>query len=593
MRKKNSLDLAYRKFRSTFVAVVVFSFFTNLLMFVGPLYMLQVYDRVLSSRNEMTLVMITVIAIALLVAYGLLEMVRSRLLVRAGLQFDEMIANPVFHRVVQQQTARPDLNSQTMLRDIDKVREFMTGQGILAFCDAPWTPLFIALCFAFHPWLGLVALVGAVIIFTLALINEFSTRGVLREAGQASIGANHFVSTTMQNAEVIRALGMEKSLTNRWHKQHDEMLAHQAKASDRAGAIMASSKFVRMSLQIAILGVGAYLAIHQIISPGIMIAASIVMGRALAPVEQSVGQWKQFVGARASHDRLKTLFKSVPEQPARTQQPEPKGHLVVDQLYATVPGTRDPLLCGISFSAKPGEVLAIIGPSGSGKSSLVRHIVGAMEPTAGAVRIDGTEVSHWNPEQLGRHIGYLPQDVKLFGGSVGENISRFGENPQDVDIVAAATLSGAHEMIQKLNNGYETNVGDGGNLLSGGQRQRVGLARAVYRYPSLIVLDEPNSNLDNHGEQALVRCVQELRKMGKTVILVTHKAGLLALADKTLMLMDGKVEKFAPTQEFFQQLQAQAEAAEETRKTASGPSSGSSGTSSVVSLAGAEKKTDG
>lgn len=596
MRKKTSLDLAYQKFRSTSVAVLVFSFFTNLLMFVGPLYMLQVYDRVLSSRNEMTLVMITVIAIALLVTYGLLEMVRSRLLVRAGLQFDAVIANPVFHRVVRQQTARPDLNSQTMLRDIDKVREFMTGQGILSFCDAPWTPLFIALCFAFHPWLGLVALTGAVIIFSLALINEFSTRGALREAGKASIGANHFVSTTMQNAEVIRALGMEKQLTGRWHKQHDEMLAHQARASDRAGTIMAISKFTRMSLQVAILGLGAYLAIYQIISPGIMIAASIVMGRALAPVEQSVAQWKQFVGARSSHGRLKGLFKSVPEQPARTQQPEPKGHLVVDQLYAVVPGTRDPLLSGISFSAKPGEVLAIIGPSGSGKSSLVRQIVGAMEPTAGAVRIDGTEVSHWNPEQLGRYIGYLPQDVKLFGGTAGENISRFEENPKDVDIIAAATLSGAHEMIQKLSNGYETNVGDGGSLLSGGQRQRVGLARAVYRYPSLVVLDEPNSNLDNHGEQALVRCVQELKKMGKTVLLVTHKAGLLALADKTLMLMDGKVEKFAPTQEFFQQPQTQPQSqpqpqlqpqAKEARKTASG---GAGASSVVLSLAGAETK---
>ena len=585
MRQKNSLEIAYRKFRSTIVAVMVFSFFSNLLMFVGPLYMLQVYDRVLSSRNEMTLVMITAIAIALLVSYGLLEMVRSRLLVRAGLQFDDVVANPVFHRVVQQQTAQPDSNAQAILRDIDKVREFMTGQGILAFFDAPWVPLFIALCFAFHPWLGLVALIGAVIIFSLALINELSTRGALQDAGEASQGANHFVMTTMQNAEVIRALGMEKQLTQRWHKQHDEMLAHQAKASDRAGTIMAASKFVRMSLQVAILGTGAYLAIYQIISPGIMIAASIVMGRALAPVEQSVGQWKQFVGARSSHKRLKALFDKVQEQAPRTEQPEPKGQLAVEGLFATIPGTRDPLLRGISFSIDAGEALAVIGPSGSGKSSLVRHLVGAMEPSAGAVRLDGTEIQHWNPEQLGRNLGYLPQDVKLFRGSVGENISRFEEDPLDVDIVAAATLSGAHDMVQKLGNGYETNVGDGGSMLSGGQRQRVGLARAVYKYPSLIVLDEPNSNLDNVGEQALLNCIQELKKMGKTVILVTHKAGLLSLSDKTLMLRDGKVEHFGPTKEFLQQPKQPA-SGDTVKKAAAG----AAGSSSVVSLSDAEKK---
>jgi len=566
MRKKTSLELAYRKFRATFIATVVFSFFTNLLMFVGPLYMLQVYDRVLSSRNEMTLVMISAIAIALLVSYGLLEFTRSRLLVRAGMQFDEVLASPVFHRVVKQQTALPGSNAQIALRDIDKVREFMTGQGILAFFDAPWVPLFLALCFAFHPWLGIVATVGAVLIFVLALTNEFSTRNALEDASKAAQGANHFVSTTMQNAEVIRALGMERQLTKRWLNQHDEMLVHQAKASDRAGSIMASSKFIRMSLQVAILGTGAYLAIHQLISPGIMIAASIVMGRALAPVEQAVGQWKQFVAARSSHKRLKELFVRMADQEERTELPAPKGHLIVEQLFATVPGKRDTLLKGISFYVEPGEILAVIGPSGSGKTSLVRHLVGAMKPASGAVRLDGTEMQHWDTDQVGRYIGYLPQDVKLFGGSVAENVSRFEEEPNDDDIVAAATLSGAHEMVQRLSDGYETNVGDGGMFLSGGQRQRVGLARAVYRNPSLVILDEPNSNLDNVGEQALIACIQELKKMGKTVILVTHKSNLLALSDKTLMLMNGSVEKFGPTKDFFQKPQTEPAAPLPTRQ---------------------------
>lgn len=583
MRQKTSLETAYGKFRSTFIATVVFSFFTNLLMFVGPLYMLQIYDRVLSSRNEMTLIMISAIAIAMLVSYGLLEFTRSRLLVRAGMQFDEVLANPVFHRVVKQQTALPGSNAQVALSDIDKVREFMTGQGILAFFDAPWVPLFLALCFAFHPWLGLVATIGAVIIFGLALANEFATRNALQDASKASQGANHFVNTTMQNAEVIRALGMEKQLTRRWLNQHDNMLIHQAKASDRAGSIMASSKFVRMSLQVAILGTGALLAIQQLISPGIMIAASIVMGRALAPVEQAVGQWKQFVNARSSHKRLKQLFASISEQEERTELPEPKGNLKVEQLFATVPGTREALLRGISFSVNQGEVLAIIGPSGSGKSSLVRHLVGAMTPAAGAVRLDGTEMHHWDPEQLGRYLGYLPQDVKLFGGSVAENISRFEDDPEDTNVVAAATLAGAHEMIQKLSNGYETNVGDGGMFLSGGQRQRVGLARAVYRYPSLVVLDEPNSNLDSMGEKALASCIQELKAMGKTVVLVTHKTNLLALSDKTLMLMNGTVEKFGLTKDFFQQPQA-APAAEKAQKAASGNSP------AVVQLSTSEKE---
>ena len=578
MKAKTPLAQAYGRFRAIMGATIIFGFFSNILMFVGPLYMLQVYDRVLASRNELTLVMITAIAVALLVAYGLLEAIRSKLLVRAGLQFDEMLATPAFNRVVRNQLANPNGGAHTTLQDVDRVREFLTGQGILAFFDAPWVPLFLALCFAFHPWLGMVATAGAVIIFILALANEFSTRGLLQEAGSANQGAAHFVNTTMQNAEVIRALGMEKQLTQRWQKQHDEVLDRQARASGRAGAIMASTKFVRMSLQIAILGTGAYLAIQQQISPGIMIAASIVMGRALAPVEQAVGQWKQFVAARQSHKRLTEIFKTFEDEQERMQLPVPKGNLQVQGLIATAPGakpgmqnSRPALLKGISFAINQGEVLAVIGPSGSGKSTLVRHLVGAAQPQAGTVRLDGTELHHWDTAQLGRHMGYMPQDVKLFRGSVSENISRFVDDAADNEIVAAAALSGAHEMIQSLSEGYDTDVGDGGHSLSGGQRQRVGLARAVFRDPNLIVLDEPNSNLDAHGEQALAACIQEMKKRGKTVIIVTHKANLLALTDKTLMLVNGQVEKFGPTRELFaQQAQAQQEAkeAQENQKSA-------------------------
>lgn len=552
MQKQNSLQQAYGKYRMAFAATLIFSMFTNLLMFVGPIYMLQIYDRVLSSRNSTTLIALTVIAVCLLMAYGLLEFTRSKLLVRAGLQFDEVLAHPTFHLVVKQQTAIPGSGAQIALNDIDKVREFLTGQGILAFFDAPWVPLFLGLCFAFHPWLGMVATLGALVIFALALANEFSTRGALGEAGRAGNGASHFVSTTMLNAEVIRALGMEKPLSKRWEAQHNEMLDHQATASGRGGVVVSSSKFVRMSLQVAILAVGAYLAMLQEISPGIMIAASIVMGRALAPVEQAVQQWKQFVGARQSHARLKKLFGSIAPDEDRIEMPEPMGDLRVEQLFGTVPGGREPVLRNINFDIKAGEVLALIGPSGSGKSTLVRHIVGATAPASGAVRLDGTEIQHWDPEQLGKNLGYLPQDVKLFRGSVGENVSRFQEDATDEETVAATTLAGAHEMVQQLGDGYGTDVGDNGNHLSGGQRQRVGLARAVYRGPCLVVLDEPNSNLDNHGEQALAKCIQTLKSEGKTVIIVTHKTGLLALSDKVLMLVNGSVEKFGPTKEIFQ-----------------------------------------
>jgi ATP-binding cassette subfamily C protein len=560
MREKTSLDLAYRRYRSAFAATIVFSFCTNLLMFVGPIYMLQIYDRVLASRNETTLVMLTVIAVVLLVSYGLLEFTRSKLLVRAGLQFDEVLSNPVFHRAVKQQAAVPNSAAHVALQDVDKVREFITGQGVLAFFDAPWVPLFLALCFAFHPWLGIVATVGALIIFALALVNEFSTRGSLSDAGRASQGASHFASTALQNAEVIRAMGMERALSDRWRAQHDEMLDNQATASSRAGGIVATSKFVRMSMQVAILGVGAYLAIQQQISPGIMIAASIVMGRAVAPVEQAVGQWKNFVAMRNAHARLKQLFSSIDDDPQRVSLPAPRGALTVEQIVAVAPGTRETILRNISFSVAPGEVLAVIGPSGSGKTTLVRHLVGASQPATGAVRLDGTELDHWDSEQLGRHVGYLPQDVKLFRGTVGENIARFQGDAKDEEIVTAASLSGAHEMIQKLAEGYNTDVGDGGNVLSGGQRQRVGLARAVFREPSLVILDEPNSNLDSYGEQALMNCVKTLKGQGRTVVLVTHKTSLLALSDKTLMLLDGRVEKFGPTKEMFKP-QSQGDAA--------------------------------
>ncbi|MEP2986059.1 MAG: type I secretion system permease/ATPase [Sulfitobacter sp.] len=556
MSAPNPLQNAYKKFRAIFGATILFSFFVNLLMFVGPLYMLQIYDRVLASRNEMTLVVITVIAVALLVTYGMLEFVRSRMLVRAGLQFDSILSRPLFDRVARMQLVNPNSGARSALGDADKVRSFITGQGVLAFFDVPWTPIFLALCFAFHPWLGWVALGGTVVIFTLALLNEYLTRNALLSANNEGQQASEFAGATMQNAEVIRAMGMQDALAERWKVKRNGMLVSQAQASDWAGAVMSSSKFVRMGLQVAILGTGAYLAMGGQISPGVMIAASIVMGRALAPVEQAVGQWKEFVAARQSNARLKKLFDAVADEPKRLQQPQPKGHLTAEGVTTVVPGTRDTILRSISFDLPAGNTLALIGPSGSGKSTLARHLVGVGEPISGAIRLDKIELSHWDRNQLGQAIGYLPQDVKLFAGSVAENISRFIDGATDDDIIAAAKLAGAHEMISGLSEGYATQIGNGGGRLSGGQRQRVGLARALFGSPSLVVLDEPNSNLDSEGEEALARCLAQLKSEGKSIVLVTHKANILSATDYTLILRNGTVQRFVPTKELLQPQQA-------------------------------------
>ena len=555
MMSLSPLKQAYAKYRAILMATVVFSFFVNLLMFVGPLYMLQIYDRVLASRNETTLVMISAIAVALLVTYGLLEFIRSRMLVRTGLQFDQILASPLFSRVMRMELANPTGGGRNALADSDKVRDFITGSGILAFFDAPWTPLFLVLCFAFHPWLGIVATGGALLIFSLAILNEILTRNALQEASLAGGNAANFAGATLQNAEVIRAMGMTDQLSARWLDQRHKMLVAQAKASDFAGIVMSSSKFIRMTLQVAILGVGGYLAVKQEISPGIMIAASIVMGRALAPVEQAVGQWKQFVGARQANARLHTLFSNFADEPDRMTLPDAKGNISVEGLTSVAPGTRDAILRGVSFGINAGECLAIIGPSGSGKSTLAKHLVGVAQPVGGTVRLDGVELKHWDPKQLGSSIGYLGQDINLFAGTVAENISRFQEDAKDSDIVAAATLAGAHQMISSLNGGYDTAVGNGGAGLSGGQRQRIGLARAIYSLPNLIVLDEPNSNLDSEGEAALANCISQLKAAGKTVIVITHKANLLSLTDKTLIMAGGTVQRFVETKELLQPAQ--------------------------------------
>ncbi len=551
--KQTPLDKAFGAYKPTLILTIFFSLFANMLMFVAPIYMMQVYDRVLSSRNETTLVLLTVIAVAMLLTYACLEYVRSRMLARGGNRFDRQISKPVFDAVVKLQSMQSNSASAQAIRDKDVVRDFIGGNAIMAFCDAPWVPVFVAVCFVMHTYLGLVALSGAVIIFSLALLNELTTRGLLAKGNRAGIVAAQSAQTTLRNSEVINALGMRNNIQQRWDKKHLEALGWQGKAGDRAGSIVAFQKFVRMGLQVSILGVGAYLSILGEITPGVMIAASIMMGRALAPVEQSVGSWKSFVAMREATKRLRAMFASLPEQMDQMDLPDPTGKLAIENVIAGPPGAQKPTLKGLTFNVDPGNVLAIVGPSAAGKSTLARVIVGVWPAASGHVRIDGSDIDHWDQEKLGRFIGYVPQDVELFSGTIAENIARFSEI-DDKRVIAAAQLAGVHEMIQGLPQGYDTEIGEGGQVLSGGQRQRVALARAVYGDPVMVVLDEPNSHLDTAGEEALSEAMRKMREANIAVIVITHKPNLLTIADQIMILMDGQLQGIGTREQMLPKL---------------------------------------
>lgn len=546
--RSTRLSKALSSVRGAFVATVVFSFFINLLMFVAPLYMLQVYDRVLGSRNETTLVMLTIIAGGMLFVFGCLELVRSRVLVRIGCRLDRVLNTQVFSSVFEQSVKQPSGGHSQSLRDLDSLREFMTGSGLIAFCDAPWVPLFLAVVFMFHPLLGLVALVGAVIIFLLALANEIFTRKPLSEASKANVGANTFVTTSLRNAEAVQAMGMLPGVMSRWSDKHQDVIGLQAQASDRAGLILSSSKAIRMFLQVAILGTGAYLALQQEITPGTMIAASIIMGRALAPVEAAVGQWRGFVNARTAYQRLNELLVTTTENKDNMPLPAPKGQLAAERVVVAPPGSRTPVLKGVSFDLAAGEAMGVIGPSGAGKSTLARALVGVWPAANGAVRLDGADLHDWDKEELGPYIGYLPQDVELFDGTVAENIARFRDIDSDA-VVRAAQMAGVHELILRLPDGYDTQIGASGQALSGGQRQRVALARALYGDVRFVLLDEPNANLDTEGEKALTEAITRLRNEGRTVVIITHRPQLLSGVDKVLAMDGGQVKAFGPRQE--------------------------------------------
>jgi PrtD family type I secretion system ABC transporter len=548
-RPLTPLNHAVSAARSALIPAGIFSLFINMLALVSPLYMLQVYDRVLSSRNLMTLLFLTIIAVFLYLVYGSLEGLRSRVLVRGGARFENVLRTPLFETTFAAMLGRKSGTVEAQpFRDADMVREFVTGSAMLAFFDLPWVPLFIAASFLLHPIFGWLAIGSGILTLIFTIINEYSTKKLLHRATQASISAHADFSATLRNSEVMRAMGMTPGLKDRWAERRDEQIVWQAVASDRGSALMAGLKSFRQIVQVLILGVGGYLVLEGELSAGGIVAASIIVGRALAPIELAVSQWKVFQGARGAWGRLQDLFRQIPQNQLRMPLPAPKGDIRVEQIVAAAPGERTPILRGVSFQIEKGDALAVIGPSAAGKSSLIRVLLGVWPAHAGTVRFDGFEVNHWNPNDLGPHIGYLPQDVELFAGTVAQNIARFRE-AEHGDVISAAELAGVHEMVQHMPNGYDTQIGEGGHALSGGQRQRVGLARALFGKPAIVVLDEPNANLDSTGESALVAAIRYLKQAGSTVIFVTHKTNMLTLADKVLLMEQGAVRLYGERDE--------------------------------------------
>ncbi len=550
---QGELAEAINSFKSAFKTVAVFSAIINLMMLVPSLYMLQVYDRVLSSRNETTLLLITMMIVAAFMLMSALEFVRSFVLIRVASQLDMKLNQRVYTASFEQNLKRAGGNAGQALQDLTTVRQFLSGNALFAFFDAPWFPIYLIIIFMIHPYLGIFALCGTLIHMGLAVWNEKATKKPLSEANSMAVNASNLATNNLRNAEVIEAMGMLPNFTKRWFGLHAKFLNLQAEASEKAGIIAAATKFVRVTLQSLILGFAALLVLDGKITPGMMIVCTILMGRALNPVEQVIAVWRGWNGTKSAYSRLNELLVANPQRLNSMSLPKPIGMLSVEGVTTIPPGSNKPALSNLTFAISPGDVLGVVGPSGAGKSTLARVIVGIWPSVAGKVRLDGADIFQWNKAELGPSIGYLPQDVELFGGTVSENIARFGEVDAE-KVVMAAKRAGVHEMILYFPKGYDTPLGDGGAGLSGGQKQRLGLARAMYDDPSFIVLDEPNSNLDEVGEQALIGAVQDLRQRGKTIVMITHRASTLAVTNKLLVLKDGVAQMFGLTREVMENL---------------------------------------
>ena len=538
------------------MSVGFFSLFINALMLVPTFYMLQVYGRVVTGGSLTTLAMLTIILTVLLVTMGVLEWVRSRIMVRVSTRLDVLLGRDVYRASFKRalDSGGQDASAQS-LSDLTGLRQFLSGNGLFAFFDAPWLPIYIAVLFLFHPWYGWTAIGCAVILLALACINEQSTGKVLAEANRQSIVAKLQTNKNLRNAEVIESMGMLDSLMSRWSLQYKKVLLLQSRASDRSGIITSISKTFRLLVQSLILGLGAYLAVSHEINPGLVIAGSVLLGRALAPLDLMIGSWKGFIAARSQYARLNSILDQQNAEPERMQLPAPIGHVTVENLTLGAPGAKTPIIRGIGFNAPAGAMIGVVGPSASGKSTLGKALVGVWKPQHGVVRLDAADIATWDKSQLGPHLGYLPQDIELFEGTISDNIARFGVvDPEKV--VLAARIASVHEMILMLPNGYDTVIGEGGINLSGGQRQRIGLARAIYGSPRLIVLDEPNAHLDEVGERALALALQQIKLTGATVFVIAHRTSILAQLDRLLVMNAGTISLYGPRDQVLAQLNA-------------------------------------
>ncbi|KRC30235.1 type I secretion system permease/ATPase [Acidovorax sp. Root219] len=552
---RSELTEALWTFRREFIVVGIFSMVANVLMLAPTMYMLQVFDRVMSSRSELTLIVMSLITLFFFIVMAFAEWMRSRVLVHAGLRLDGVLSTRVFNASFEARLSQTGASVVRAFTDLIQIRQFLTGNGILAFFDIPWAPIYLAVLFFLHPVLGYAALVFAAIQGALAWFGHRHTVAPSEAASKATSESGAYLQSKLRNAEALESMGMVHNLRPHWAKRHAKALELHGQAQALTHRISAWSKLIRYSQQSLALGIGALLVIDGQLSPGGMIAANVLMGRALAPIDMLVSTWRSFIGARSAFERLEDLLRTHPERDAALSRVAPKGDVVVRGLVATAPGRPLPILKGVSTAAPAGTVTVVLGPSGSGKSTLARCLMGIWPGASGEVLLDGLPIDGWDRMELGPYLGYLPQDIELFEGSIAENIARFGQvDPEKV--IAAARSAGLHEMILRFPKGYDTPIGEAGNLLSGGQRQRVGLARAMYGDPVMVVLDEPNANLDDVGEAALVRAVQELKSKGCTVFLITHRPGILAVADRLLVLQDGAVVADGPRDAVLDALRA-------------------------------------
>jgi ATP-binding cassette subfamily C protein EexD len=551
--------------KKSFLTVGFFSLFINILMLVPSIYMLQLYDRVMTSRSEDTLIMLTLIVVVLFITMALLEIVRSKILVKIGNKLDSILSQRVFDTLFELANKHPGKASSMPLNDLTQVRQFLTGNGVFAFFDTPWIPIYIFLMYMFHPYLALFAILAAIVLVSLTIVNEYSTKAKLAEANALNRASTIFVDANLRNAEVINAMGMRSNVRKKWNEKYYGFLNAQTEASSKAGIFSNVSKSTRMMFQSLILGFGGYLAIHNEISSGMLIAGSILMGRALAPLDLMINTWKGFNSARASYTRLEALLNDFPKDKEYMELPAPKGEIMLEGVVVVPPGAKQPSIKGISMIINKGDIVGIIGPSAAGKSSLARAILGLWPLIQGKVRLDKADIHQWDKELLGKYVGYLPQDIELFEGTISQNIARFNEVDSQ-KVVEAATKAGVHEMILRLPDGYDTKIGASGATLSGGQRQRIGFARAIYDNPVVVLLDEPNSNLDDQGELALIQAIKSLKQNNTTVIIITHRPSILQVTNKLAVVKQGVLELYGNTNEVLQKIQSANQKTQQVKK---------------------------